>query len=235
MKKLTGFIVLVLISAVMLTAATDSTSKGKKKKKGWKGTITYNVSYDGENITPAAVANAPKQYTVKVMGDKSSMSFVAGMATISFVSNPEFDLFMQKIEFGDKKYAIKKKLSEIEQLDSIKRHEVTVDLVNETKMIAGYECKKAVVTYTPTDTAYGEEQMFNFYYSEDLGDETTNEGEDYAEIPGLLLEYSMIQGDMILTLSASEIKKGGVGDADFMVPVDFKVVTEEELEKELGQ
>lgn len=231
MRKLTGFIVLVLVASVVLTAATNSITK---KKKSWKGMITYSISYDGEDVTPASVANAPKEVKIKIMGDKSSQEMVLGMATVTMVENPEFDLSMQMIEFGDKKYAIKKKLSE-EKADTTEKYDVTIDFVNETKMIATYKCKKAVVTFTPKDTADGEEQIFNYFYSEELGNEDTYKDEIFEGIPGLLLEYSIIQGNVIMIFNATEVKKGGVSDADFLVPVDYKVVTEEELEKELSQ
>ena len=234
MKKLTVLVSVVLVAVFMLTAATDA--KKKKKKKSWKGTNTYSISYDGEDVTPASVANAPKTTRVKVMGDKNAAEVIQMGATQTFVTNPEFDLFMLKLEFGDKKYAIKQKLSEVRsKQDSAKKFDINVDLVNETKTIAGYECKKAVVTFTPLDTADGEEQIFNYYYSEDLGNEDTNKGDDFEKIPGMLLEYSLIQGGMIISYQATEVKKGGVGDADFLVPVDFKVVTEEELMEELSQ
>lgn len=230
MKKITGLFVLSLIAMVIFTSATNTISK---KNKGWKGTINYSISYDGEDVTPASVANAPKSMNVKVMGDKSAVEIMLGVATITMVENPEFDLSLQLIEFGDKKYAIKKKLSE-ENSDSSREYDVSIDLVNETKVICGYECKKAVVTFTPKVGTEGEEQLFNFYYSTELGDENTYKGDLLEGIPGLLLEYSVIQGKVTMTYSATEIKKGGVSDADFLVPVDYKVVTEDELQKELG-
>jgi len=232
MKKLTGIILLAVISVMIFTAATDSTTK--KKKKGWKGTITFAVSYEGEDITPASVANMPKKVETKVMGDKTSAEFVIGPLIQTIIENPEFDAQYTLLEYGLKKFAIKQKLSEIRsKRDSAKVYDIEIDLVNETKVIAGYECKKAVVTFTPLDTTY-EELILNMYYSPELGDENTNKGTEFEGVPGLLLEFYNVMGKMRIKYVATEIKKGGVKEADFLIPTDYKIVTKEELQKEFG-
>ncbi len=230
MNKLSSLVVLIVVSVLTVGLLTSSTTK---KKKGWKGVITYSISYDGEGVTPASIANAPKSTRVKVMGDKSATEILLGPITITEVQNPEFDLHLQLIEYMDKKYAVKKKLSEEKDTTEFP-YEVTIDLVNETKMISTYSCNKAVITLTPNDTSL-QEHVFNCYYSTELGDEETNKGDDiYEKVPGMLLEFSMVQGPIIMSYLATEVKKGGVSDADFLVPTDYKVVTEEELEKEFG-
>ncbi|MBN2746147.1 MAG: hypothetical protein JXR34_05420 [Bacteroidales bacterium] len=230
MNKLSSLFVLLVISLLTVGVLTSSTTK---KKKSWKGIITYSISYDGEGITPASIANAPKSTRVKVMGDKSATEMLIGPVTITEVQNPEFDLHLQLIEYMDKKYVVKKKLSEEKDTTEFP-YEVTIDLVNETKMICTYPCNKAVVTLTPKDSS-GTEHVFNCYYSTELGDETTNKDDDiYSQVPGMLLEFSMVQGPVIMSYLATEVKKGSVSDADFLVPTDFKVVTEEELQKEFG-
>lgn len=231
MKKLSSVVVMALILGFVLTSATNSITK---KKKGWKGTITYSISYSGEGITPAMVANAPKSTKVKVMGNKTSAEIVNGPMVLTIIQNPEFNSFYQLIEFGDKKYAVKKSLDEI-NADSLRKYDTEIDLVNETKIIAGYECKKAVVTFIPRDTADGEEQIFNFYYSTDLGDANTNSDSEFSEIPGLLLEYYNLQGNLITKFVATNVKKGGVKETDFLIPTDYKVLTEEELQKEFSK
>ena len=230
MKKLSGIIVVAIVSVLFFTAATNSVTK---KKKGWKGSITYALSYEGEGITPASVASSPKQAVIKVMGNKSAVEIVQGYTIITIIKNPEFNLSVQLIEVGEKKFAIKNKLSE-EENDSLRQYDVEVDLVNETKIIAGYECKKAVVTWIPRDTALGEEQIFNYYYSSELGSENSNEGGQLAEIPGMLMEFQQIIGKMIMKYQATEVKKGGVKEADFLIPTDYKIVTAEELQKEFS-
>jgi len=231
MKKLSGIIIVALISFSIFSASTNAITK---KKKGWKGSITYSISYEGEGITPASVANAPKKVVIKVMGNKSATEIVQGYTIITMIENPEFDLGVQLIEVGEKKFAIKSKLSET-NVDSLRKYDTEVDLVNETKIIAGYECKKAVITWIPRDTALGEELIFNVYYSTELGDEKTNEGGQFAEIPGMLIEFQQILGKMIMKYSATTIKKGGVKEADFLIPTDYKVVTPEELKAEFSQ
>lgn len=230
MKKLVGIFTMAMVSVFIFTAATNSVTK---KKKAWKGSITYALSYSGEGITPATVARSPKSTTIKVMGDKSAAEIVQGPVIITIIKNPEFDLAVQLIEFGDKKRAIKSKLSE-KDADSLKQYDLEVDLSTETKIIAGYKCNKAVVNWIPRDTAIGEEQTFNVYYSTELGDETTNAGSKYAKIPGMLIEFQQVLGKMVIKYEATEIKKGGVKEADFLIPVDYKIVTNEELQEEFS-
>jgi hypothetical protein len=101
-------------------------------------------------------------------------------------------------------------------------------------VIAGYACKKAIVTFTPKEGVEEEEKMYSVYYSSELGDTTENTGSDYAGIDGLLLEFYDVDEGLVTKFTATEVVKGKVKDLDFLLPADYKEFTDgEEMQKYL--
>jgi len=149
------------------------------------------------------------------------------------IQDPEFNRYYQLFEMGEKKIALKQDLSEF-NADSLKKFDSHIDLVNETKIIAGISCKKAVVTLTPRDPSEGEESIFDVFYAPGIGDDNINDGSEFAGIPGMLLQFQSNNSGMIIKFVATEVKPGGVKDTDFLLPSDYKVVAPADLEKEFS-
>lgn len=204
-------------------------------KKGFKGTITYAITYEGEEFTPAQRAQMPKTQTTKIMDNLQKDVVDFGMGAQYTITNPNADSYTVMFEMGENKRYVTKSLKEhLAKQDSVNKanFDITIDFINETKVIAGVECKKAIITLTPKDTAMAQEQSIVAYYSPELGSKELNNGDIFAGIDGLLLEYTVSGGNYVMKFSATEIKKGGVSALDFMIPSDFKELTKEELEKE---
>jgi GLPGLI family protein len=107
----------------------------------------------------------------------------------------------------------------------------TVELINETKEIAGYKCKKAVVK-DEDGTSY------NFWYTEEI--KMNAKGQKYFDaygIPGFPMEMEFIQNGMNVKMVATSIekslpKKHTLFNQD--VPEGYQLTTAEELEKMMG-
>lgn len=222
---------------LIITFSQQSYASMPGGKKGFKGVITFSISYEGESLTPAQTAYMPKTSIVKIMDNKSINIMNYGMGAQSTIEDPENDRYVILIEGGGKKKYYKTKLSEERQRkDSTLKAstDITLDLINETKVIAGFECKKAVITVTPKDTADGEAQTIIVYYSPEMGSKELNDGDIFAGIDGMLLEYVIDAGDIQVKYTATEVKKGGVSSTDFLIPDDFVEFTTEEIEKMKG-
>lgn len=230
MKRFFAGLVILLAMAVIFTISTSSITK---KAKGFRGTVTYSLSYEGDGLTPAQLAMMPTSIKTKMFDDMSSTEMVMGAIAQTYISNPAKDKLIILIEGMGKKLAIEKKYSEIKSIaDSAKTFTVQYELKDETKVIAGYTCKKAVVTQTPKEGTEGEEIIYSIYYCPELGNAESNKDSDLAGIPGLLMEFKEIKDGITTTYTVSEIKKGGVSELDFLLPEGFKVVTEEQIQEE---
>jgi GLPGLI family protein len=231
MKRFFSLTMVAVLSVVLLTSLTPK--KKKKAAKQFRGIVTYSISYESEALSDVQIAKLPTKTTVKMYDGMSSFDIAMGPVIQSFIINPTTDKYIVMLEFGLKKAALVKKYSEMSN-DSLEQYTTQIDYSSDTKIIAGYTCKKAVVTFTPKEGVEGEERMFSVFYSEDLGSAQDNIDGPYKGIPGLLLESYDVKPGLITKMVATEVKKGKVKDLDFLMPSDYKEFTdEEELQKYL--
>ena len=227
MKKLVGLAVVLMLGLIVFTSSTPK----KKKTKKFKGKITYAITYDGDGMTPVQKSKAPKTLTEKVFGTMSSVEIVEGPQIITIIERPDDHVKIFMIELMDKKAGISKYDSTI--VDTNARYTTDIEYSDDTKEIAGYVCKKAVVTFTPKDGVDDEEQTLVVYYCPELGGAELNKSGPYKGIPGRLLEYYQVAPGIIAKFSAIEVIKGGVSElVDFYFNSDFK---EFKTMEELGE
>lgn len=119
--------------------------------------------------------------------------------------------------------------TEVADLDT-DSEDVDVEFSSETKSILGYKCKKAVVTDE-------EGNEIEFWYTEELKPAATDGKYMNGQVPGASLEFSIINPQMSMTMTATDVKKK-VDNAKEMfsmkIPAGYEVKTTEELEQ-MGQ
>lgn len=95
--------------------------------------------------------------------------------------------------------AIPMSMDDAKKADTLKA-KMNVELVNETKVIAGYTCKKANVTDADGNVTV-------FWYTEELV--ASKDGQTYlnSQVPGIPLEYDINQKGMIMKLTAAKVEK----------------------------
>ncbi|MCK5857296.1 MAG: hypothetical protein KAG64_07395 [Bacteroidales bacterium] len=228
MKRILSLSMVVMLALIVFTSASP---KKKKKKKAFKGKITYAISYEGEALTAVQKSKLPKTITVKVMGTMSHTEVVDGPVIITMIERPDDHVKITMVELMGKKAGITEFDSSL--VDTTMQYTTEIEYSDDTKDIAGYTCKKAVVTFTPKEGVEDEEQTLVIYYSPDLGGAELNVGGPYAGIPGRILEFYQVAPGMISKMTATEIKKGGVNElVDFYFNSDFK---EFKTKEELGE
>lgn len=230
MKRIISLSMIAILSVVLLTSLSP---KKKKAAKQFRGIITFSISYESNTLSDVQIAKLPTSTTVKMYDGMSAFDIVSGPAIQSFIINPTTDKYIIMLEYGLKKAAIVKKYSDLTN-DSLEKYNTQIDYSSDTKIIAGYTCKKAVVTFTPKEGVEGEERMFSVFYSDELGGTEENLDGPYKGIPGLLLESYNVDPGLITKMIATEVKKGKVKDLDFLMPNDYKEFTDgEEMQKYL--
>jgi GLPGLI family protein len=107
-----------------------------------------------------------------------------------------------------------------------------IELVNETKVILGYTCKKAII-YTEEDVE------LVYWYTEEITPKDGSLGKYVKkEVPGLALEFSVEQPQMTMVFVATEFKekvKETKGMFDIEVPEGYTEKTFEEISNMSGQ
>ncbi len=191
--------------------------------QGFKGIITYSMSYSG-NIDAATAAQQPKLMTVYIMLNKAKMNLALGPVTLDVVTDGDKKESITMIDMmGEKKY-FRSNQAEIET-EATKNGAPVIRYLDETKVIAGYTCKKAEYVTKDEDD---KETVTTVYYCEELGGENANFGGTFHGLKGFPMEYVINQGEIITTFTVTEVKKGKVKETDFLIPADYVELTAEE-------
>jgi hypothetical protein len=219
----------ILLTAVSVLFFTYSTYAQKKKE--FQGVITYDITYPGASLTPAQKAQLPVTQDMTVKGCKTKTEIVSGMASQAEITDGATKSVIGLIDYMGTKYALKKDSNEISK--DFSKLTIKVTPSTDTKVIAEYTCKKAIVTITDEDGTVTNDTLF---YTEEIGCSDLNFSTEYKDIPGAILEYSMYvaQIDTYMKYTAKTVKKTKVSDNIFLIPSDFQEVTKEELKKALG-
>ena len=128
------------------------------------------------------------------------------------------------------KYAVKETTAEIESKIA-SSGTTSIEQSDETKVIAGYTCKKVIVTLNDD----GAKTTFEAWYTSELGSKMANFNNPlYKDIDGALLEFSMKTQEVGMKFTASSIDKKNIADKDFEIPSDYTLTTQDELKSKFG-
>jgi GLPGLI family protein len=218
LKSILSFILLFLISASLFAG------------KPFEGVITYKISYPDNKYSEAQLNLFPKVMTVSIKGSKARTEVnIGGGATVEILDCAA-KTKITLIDMMGQKFAIKQTAEEIEK-DNAQLQKGTVNITNETKNIAGYNCKKANVT-TEED---GIKTTFEAWFTDEIGGKDANFDKPvYQEIPGVMLEFVLTTPQINMKLDASSIEKKAVSSKDFEIPADYTLTTQEELKSKFG-
>lgn len=224
MKKTAAFISL-LISLVLTTPLFVQAGSGK-----FEGVITFNIAISGPNLSAEQTAMFPKTMTLTVKGSDSRNEAVSAMGTMGEITNYSKKFTVTLIGMMGKKFAIKKTLEEITK-DQGNDPKAVVQMTGETKDVAGYKCKKAVITIDNN----GKKTTIDAWFTDELGGKELNWGNaTYRDIEGMLMEYTLTEQGMTMKYSAASVEKKAVNDSEFEIPADYKLTTEAELRSMFG-
>lgn len=198
--------------------------------KPFEGVITFKITYPDSKFSESQLAMFPKLMTLSIKGNKSrtdmQMSGVNSVEITDYAEKTKVAL----INMMGQKYAIKQTTADIEKA-MVDNPKPTVELLSETKVIAGYTCKKALVTVNED----GVKTTFEAYYTSDLGSRLANfDSPVYKDIDGVLLEFLFSAKGISMKFSATSIEKKNLPAKDFEIPSDYTLTTQEELKSKFG-
>lgn len=226
MKKLFSTLAVVALTALSLNAQTIK-----------EGYVLYDMKIEGMPADQAAMLGdmETKLYfkNGKVMSEVTSMMFSQQMTV------DEKGMTMLMEQMGNK-IAVKQTKEEMEK-EAAKTKDKTpdpkIEYFDETKSIAGYDCKKAVVTMVnPKDK---KEEKMEMWYCEKF-DNPNKEGKGKGQammkgLKGMPFEYSGGQGAMKFKMTAKEVSTDPVSDSKFELSTEgYKVMTMDELKAMQG-
>lgn len=226
MKKIHGLIAIFLIIGISHPLMA--------KKKQFQGKVTYTISYEGKKMNEVPASMMP---TIMMMylGDGFVKNVLfTGMGKQSVIFDLEKKSKVSLIDMMGQQFAIESSYEEI-QKEFEREPEVEIEITDETKEIAGYNCKKIIIRVI---NSKGETSDENYaWFTEDLDvNPNLNFSQKFFEgVNGLLMEYQMdMSGGMMMKFTATEVEKKKISPKDFKIPEGYKKVTREELMNSLG-
>ncbi len=195
------------IFTVLLLVAAQSTFA---QKIFTEGTLQYKVSVSGVSDPQAQAMMQNMVLSIFIKSDKFATVMDMGMMKIRTVRLDDNKYVMLMDMMGQKfKMTMDKKQYETKKMNP---DNYTVTITDDTKTIAGYNCKKAIIK-----TKSGE--SFYAYFTTELkrGGTTTYDG-PYSKIDGVLLEYNMEQKGNTMTMTCTSVDLNPVSDDMFTIP-----------------
>lgn len=190
MKKLA----LLFVMTVVLTVISFAQLK--------EGHIAYDIEMTSEDPDMAMAVQMFSGSTMDLyFSDKKartdlSMGSMMSMTTLVDNETEEVMILMGGM-MGDKGILTNSK--EMAANDDTDMPEPKITLTNETKVISGYKCKKAIIT----DDEGGE---MEYWYTEEIKSVTTDKKSEISKLPGLALQYATNKDGMVMTFTASNIE-----------------------------
>src|SRR5258705_5055301 len=168
------------------------------QRKLTEATITYDIVINTSNATPQAADLLDGATSVIYLkGNSSRSEMVSSLGTqATIIDGKTGDVTILK-DYGEQKYMIK--MTPANWKESNRKYEgITFTYSEEYKMIAGYNCQKAVGKLADNST-------FTVYFTKDLV--PVNKDFQYLNrnLPGLAMQYEATLGKMIVTYTVSSI------------------------------
>ncbi|PZF74000.1 DUF4412 domain-containing protein [Taibaiella soli] len=218
MKKFLAIAALIVSSTIISQAQVK------------EGTVTYTMDIQG---LPAEAASMVGNMETKVYfkKDKSMSETSSGMGTTKVMTDNK-GMLMTVDQMGQK-YFLKSTTADLEKLQK-GNAEPKIEYVNETKSIAGYDCKKAVITMHIKD----EDVKTEVWYTDKIVSTVmgkTKESAMFKGLKGFPLEYEISQGPLKIKMTAKEVSTTAVPDSVFALSTEgFTELTQDDLKKMQG-
>jgi len=198
--------------------------------KPFEGIITYKITYPGTKLTESQIALFPKSLTVMIKGVKSRTDILTGGGSRVEITNHQEKTKIKLLDLMGQKYAILNTADDIAK-ELAKEPSAAVTLRIETKTIAGYLCKKALVSGKDNTGKF----TFEVYYTPELGGKQANFDKAlYKDIDGVLLEFSIKTPEMTMRFTATSVEKKAVPLTEFEIPADYSIISKDELKNKIG-
>lgn len=211
-------LILIVVSLVLF-----SDCKSGNEKIVDEGIIEFDVTAVDPNHPWAGMI--PTTAVLKFKDDKFVLEMsTMGMFTTTFICDQETKTLTQMVKFLDIKQACIENETEIKKENL--GYKIKFEESKETKMIAGYKCKKIKVTMVDKP-----EVNFEAFYTGEMGAENVNNLSPYNGIKGMLMQYRLKKMGLELEFTAKKVKKEEITDNTFELPAYFKVVSKTEIEK----
>jgi len=199
-----------------------------KAQKTFEGSVKFGIEYIDLPAEMAMMsAMLPDEMTTRIKGDKSRLeqSLGMGMSQVTITDSKKKSGTLL-LDMMGKKMAVEMTEEELKEMKN-KQGDVKPEIKyvdGDTKKIAGYSCKKAVIVVQGA----GELEV---YFTEDL---PASASKQYDGLKGFPLEYTIDGGQFKMKVTAKEVKQEKVDGNLFVIPDGYEKMTFAEFQASMG-
>lgn len=191
-----------------------------------EGTIEYDISYPFPNETSISTELMPSTmvFQFKDGYTLSTISASMGVFNTYIITDRSQKKLTQGLKIMGKKYKVEFDQKQIDEMIALEPN-MKIQLTNDSKMIAGYSCKKAICTFPDTTLP-----SLEIFYTNDIKQEKPNWYSTYKEIDGVLMEFYIKRYGIQMKLTAKNVLKDPVESSIFKLEGDYKSISVAEMD-----
>lgn len=173
-------------------------------------TVSYTIVADNETDKEVIASFKASSKTVYIKGNECRTDLVTPSFSQSFLYDKSTGAAVVLREFGENKFMTK--LDNTKWQQQFSRY-IGAKLVvqPESKQVAGYTCKKALLTLA-------DGKSFQLYYTLDMVPSVREFEYQFKDVPGFVLEYEVEQGGKKITYTAAKVNLSPVPASKFDIP-----------------
>ena len=210
----------LIVGIILFTIQTFS--------QDFTGKITYEVDYDLPEAMEPQRSMLPTEMITKIGKQHSKIIQNTMMGEQVTIFNVKTKMTTSLFNLMGQKIAL-----EINTANEENENKPEIEYLDETKTIAGYECKKALFTINTTSADGVDDKMtMEVFYSTEI---SAKSNQQFSQLKGLPLQYSINTQGMVMNLIAKEIVKEKYGKNEFEIPSGYEKMTLEDFQKMMGQ
>ncbi len=221
------FLIVIALASPVLSGCGSSLLD----RKLGEGVIEYALSFPDYDPNGIMAGMLPERTTVSFSDDKQVAELSAGMGIFrtTMVADGVSKAMDYHLSLMSKKM-VAHMLPRDMGVFTEENGTPTILYTEDLDTIAGYPCKRAIAIFGKID-----QTEIDLWYTDQIKLKNPNWFGPFAEIPGVLLRYSVVQYGMRMHLDAISVSPGKVDPTKFEVKKEFEQVPAEVLHHELAE
>lgn len=192
-----------------------------------EGIIIYSIEYPEISPDNVMLELMPKKMEMQFKDHDFRNDIIAGMGLFrtSIISKKAENQLIHSVKMLDKRYFTVLDEADIKTMNP-ELNDLSFEYTGNEKEIAGFNCKEVIAKQNG-------ETLFIMYYTEQIAITGPNRGTPFKEIPGVLMEYDVINYKTHMHFQAEEVIEMEVPTEQLSLEDGYVEISADELKNEI--
>ena len=218
---------LILTSTIFLSSFAQQVIEGIVEYK-----VSYPISSEKINVKEMML---PESMKLSFKNDLTRADMPTSFISTKTITNSSLKSILILMDVHNHKIAL-----HVNQQNNYSNTTLTVKKTGQTKPISGINCEEAWLYFETLiipnqDTSYLSIDSTKVFYTNHIGNQGINWNTKFKGLNGFLMEYELKQNGITMLFSATKVTPKKIPNADFLVPEEYQIMTQEEVEETLQE